>query len=58
MKNLWSKEPVAILAAVQAIITLVVVFGVNVSPGQHGAIIAAAGAILALFARSQVTPNG
>ncbi len=54
--NLFDREPVAILAALQALITLGVVFGLDWSVEQETAVIAAAGAVLALFARSQVTP--
>lgn len=54
LKKLWAAEPVAILAAVNAIIALAVGFGLNLSTEQQGLIFAAASAILGIFARSQV----
>jgi hypothetical protein len=57
MKTLWNREPAAILGALQAILALVISFGLNLSGGQIGAIYAASAAILAVVVRSQVTPN-
>lgn len=57
MKNLWNREPVAILAVIQCAIVLLVAFGVNVTKEQAGAIIAFAAAVLGLIARQKVTPS-
>ncbi len=54
--GIFDREPVVILAALQALITVGVVFGLDWTAEQEAAVIAAAGALLALFARSQVTP--
>jgi hypothetical protein len=57
MKTLWNREPAAILGALQTILALVIAFGLALSPGQVGAILAASAAVLALVVRSQVTPT-
>jgi hypothetical protein len=55
MKNFWKAEPAAILGALQAILALVIAFGLDLSTGQVGAVLAASAAVLALVTRSQVT---
>ena len=50
------REPVMLLAAVQAIIALVVAFGLELTPEQVGAVTAVAAAVLGVVARSQVSP--
>lgn len=57
MKNLWNREPVALVAALQTILALVVAFGLDLSEQQIGAILAAAAAVLGIVARSQVSPT-
>lgn len=54
MKNLWASEPTAILGLVQAALTLLVCFGLHLSPEQIGAILTFSGALLAVINRSQV----
>lgn len=49
-------EPVLLTALVGAVLDLVIVFGVPVTPEQKVAILAVVTTLLALFARSQVTP--
>ena len=49
-------EPVVVTTLVGAVIALFVAYGVGISPDQKTAIIALVTAVLALFARSQVTP--
>lgn len=49
-------EPVLVSAFVAATLTLLVVFGVPLSPVQSGAIIALVQAGLAFIARSKVSP--
>lgn len=56
MTKLWGREPVAFLGVVNAGIALAVGFGVKLSPPQVGLINAFAAAVLALVARSQVSP--
>ena len=54
--KLWGREPALVLGAVQAVLALVVAFGLKLSVEQTGAILAATAAILAVVTRSQVTP--
>jgi hypothetical protein len=54
MKNLWSSEPTAVLAVIQAAITLLISFGLHLSAEQIGAILTFSGVLLALINRSQV----
>lgn len=56
MPTILGREPVAILATVQAIVGLVVAFGLDVSTELQAALVVAVGAVLALVARHQVTP--
>lgn len=49
-------EPALVSGFVQALLGLVIAFGLNLSPEQVGAILAVTAAGLALFVRSQVTP--
>ena len=54
--TIWGREPAMILALVQAVIALVVAFGLNLAPDQIGAILAVTAVILGLVTRSRVTP--
>lgn len=58
---MFGREPAMILAAVQAVLLLVVAFGLDISNEQQVAILGAGGAILALLGgavvRSKVTPT-
>ncbi len=56
IRNIWNREPAAIIGAVQAVIALAIAFGLDLSVEQVGAILAALAAVLALVTRSQVTP--
>lgn len=56
MKTVLGREPVLILAAVEALVALLVAFGVDVSTGQKAAVVAFLGAVLTLVTRSTVTP--
>ena len=53
---MFGKEPAVILGALQATLALGLSFGLQLTPAQIGAIMAAAAAILALVVRQQVTP--
>lgn len=54
----WIKTEVPlILGALQAILALVIAFGVELTEEQIGTILAASAAILAIVARSQVSPK-
>jgi len=57
VKNLWGREPALVLAALQAVIALAISFGLNLSTGQVGAILAASAAVLGVVARTQVSPT-
>lgn len=50
-------EPVLVTAFVQAVLALVVSFGLELSPEQIGGILAVTGAALAFFARAKVVPS-
>ena len=58
MKSLFSREPAAILAAIQTGIAAFVAFGLDLSGDQVAAVMAVSGAILGLITRSKVTPAG
>ena len=50
------REPAAIAGVVQAVLALLVAFGLDLSPEQIGAILAVTAAVLGLVVRSQVSP--
>ena len=54
MKNLWNSEPTAVLALIQAAITLLISFGLHLSAEQVGAIVTFSGMLLAFINRTQV----
>lgn len=54
---MFGREPVAIAAAVRAIILCVVAFGVDLSGEQIAAVMLAVEAVLAVITRQSVTPN-
>lgn len=55
--SLWGREPVAIVAAVEACILLAIGFGAPITGEQVALINAALLAVLALVARAKVTPS-
>jgi hypothetical protein len=55
--TIWGREPAMVLALVQAVIALVVAFGLNLAPDQIGAILAVTAVVLGLITRSQVSPT-
>lgn len=55
--TLWGREPAMVLALVQAVIALVVAFGLSLAPNQIGAILAVTAVILGLITRSRVSPT-
>lgn len=55
--NLIKNEPVLIQSAVQAILGLVLAFGVSLSNEQVGSVMAVTAVILAIAARMFVTPT-
>jgi hypothetical protein len=57
VKNLWNREPAAILGALQAVLALALSFGLELSTEQVGAILAATAAVLGVITRSQVSPT-
>jgi hypothetical protein len=54
--TIWGREPAMVLALVQAVIALVVKFGLSLAPDQIGAILAVTAVILGLITRSRVSP--
>jgi hypothetical protein len=50
------REPALILGAVQAVLALVVSFGLDLTTEQVGAILAVTAAILAVVTRQRVSP--
>ena len=54
--TIWSREPAMVLALDQAMIALVVAFGLNLAPDQIGANLAVTAVILGLITRSRVSP--
>ena len=51
-----NREPALILGAVQALLTVAVVFGLSLTDAQTAALLALTGAFLALATRARVTP--
>lgn len=58
MLNRIRTEPALVAGLVQAVLALLLAFGVPMSEAQTGAILALSAAILALLVRSRVTPVG
>lgn len=57
MIDLVKREPIRVLAAIQATLAAAVMFGVDVTEEQLSGIVIALSAWLALVTRSQVTPT-
>ena len=55
--TIFGRKPALVLALVQAVIALVVAFGLNVAPNQIGAILAVTAVVLGLITRSRVSPT-
>ncbi|CAN5749285.1 hypothetical protein BH23CHL7_BH23CHL7_17180 [soil metagenome] len=58
MNTIFGREPVMILAVIQAAIALAVGFGLNWSGDQVALVTAFSAAVLGLIARQQVSPTG
>ena len=59
LTSIWdriTREPVLMTTLVGAVISLLVVFGVPITDEQKTAVVVVVAAVLAIFARSQVTP--
>lgn len=56
MFNPIKNEPVFVQGLIQAALALAIAFGLKLSPGQIGAILAFTAALLSLITRSVVTP--
>lgn len=54
--KLWGSEPVVIVGLVDAVLILLISFGVNIAPEQKTAIDGVLAALGVLLARSQVSP--
>jgi hypothetical protein len=57
MFNRIKNEPAVVAGVVQALLGLLLAFGVDLSTEQVGAVMAVTAALLALVVRSQVTPT-
>ncbi len=55
--NLLKSEPAAIAGAIEAVLALVIVFGIKLSVDQVGAIMAVVTAVLAVLVRQSVAPT-
>jgi hypothetical protein len=53
----FGREPVVILALVQAIISAAVVFGFNLDTTEQAVLLTLSGAVLTVVARQNVTPT-
>lgn len=56
MTDFLNREPAMTLAVIQAVIVLLVSFGLDLSTEQTAAILAASAAVLGWVTRSKVTP--
>lgn len=54
--NPFDREPALVLGLVQAVLALILAFGVDLSTEQVGAILAVTAAVLGYVTRSKVTP--
>ncbi len=54
--TIWGREPAMLLALVQAVLALVVAFGLDLAPDQIGALLAVTAVVLGLITRSRVSP--
>ena len=57
MTDLWGREPAMVLAFVQALIVLLVSFGLQLTTDQTAAILALTAVVLGLITRSKVSPS-
>lgn len=53
-----TREPALIAGLIQAVLGLLLAFGVDLSQEQVGAVMAVTAAVLALVVRARVTPTG
>lgn len=51
------REPALIIGAIQALLALVVAFGLDLTAEQTGAILALSAALLSVWTRSNVSPS-
>ena len=58
MSTLWNREPVAVLAVVQAGLALAIGFGAHVTLQQMALVMAFASALIGVIVRTQVSPKG
>lgn len=56
MTTLWGREPAMVLAFVQALIVLLVSFGLKLTTDQTASILALTAVLLGLITRSRVSP--
>ena len=56
--TIWNREPALILGLVQAVLALLLAFGVHLTVEQVGTILAVSAALLSVVVRQRVTPDG
>ena len=56
LQSLWGREPAMVIAAISALLSLAIGFGLDVTDVQFGLIMAAVAAVLGLVTRHQVSP--
>jgi len=54
--KILNREPAMFVAVIQAILALVIAFGLDLTPEQVGAIMAVAAGVLGLVTRANVSP--
>lgn len=54
---IFGREPIVIMALIEAVLGMVVVFGLNLTVAESTSILVVAGAILTVVARQSVTPT-
>ena len=56
LTGLWGREPAMVLALVQAVLVVLLAFGLKLTTDQVAAIVAVSAVVLGLLTRTQVTP--
>ena len=56
--KLLAREPVAVVTVIEAVLALLLAFGVGLSGEQVATIVALSSAVLGLVARQRVSPTG
>lgn len=54
---MWGREPVAVMAAIRAVLVAAMSFGLDLSDEQFVTVMVAVEAVLAMVTRGKVTPS-